>query len=277
MSKFKRVKKLSVWRKLALVTWSPPGDPSVYGQFEFDATNAIQFIADYNKKHNSKVTITHFAAKAVGLTIAKYPGINGLIKWGQLYARDSVDIFLQVAIPFKNDDTKENLSGAKINKIDKKPLREIVNELGDQVHDIRDDRDPQFQKTFDMAKRIPVWLLKPLVRIHEFLVYNLNINAPSLGMVPDPFGSAMVTSVGSLGIPPGLAPLVPPSRCPIVICVGKAEDKAWVVDGKIEIRPIISYTATFDHRFMDGLVGSRMFKRFMEVLENPAEHMDASQ
>jgi len=183
--------------------------------------------------------------------------------------RDNIDIFLQVAI---QEEDVESLSGAKLTKVDQKTLKEIAQELADLSTKIRAHQDPQFQKTFNLAKKLPVWLLKPLVKIHEWAVYNLELNIPVLGINPDPFGTAMLTSVGSLGVPPGFAPLVPPSRCPILICLGRVTDKPWVVDGTVMPRPIINFTTTFDHRFIDGLQASRMLKTFFDILEDPKKY-----
>lgn len=269
MAKFTHLKNLTPWRKLALVTWKSPGDPSVYGQYDFDASTALAYLEKINKTSKIKITLTHYFAKAMAITIARYPALNALIKWGKIYQRDSIDIFLQVAIADETDDKKESLSGHKICGIDKKSLTEIALELSDGAGKIRSEQDPQFQKTFNIAKILPVWLLKLLIPVQGFLVYNFGLHIPALGLVGDPFGSAMLTSVGSLGTPPGFAPLVPPSRCPFLMCLGRVENRPWVVENTVVVRPVASFTVTFDHRLMDGLMGSRMFKMFMEVLENP--------
>jgi pyruvate dehydrogenase E2 component (dihydrolipoamide acetyltransferase) len=272
MPHFTRIKNLTPWRKLALVTWKSPGDPSVYGQFDFDTTAALAYLEKINKTSQIKITLTHYFAKAMAITLSRYPTLNALIKWGKIYQRDNIDIFLQVAIADESDDKKESLSGHKICGIDKKSLTEIALELTDGAGKIRAEQDPQFQKTFNIAKILPVWLLKLLIPIQGFLVYNLGLHMPGLGLVADPFGSAMLTSVGSLGTPPGFAPLVPPSRCPFLMCLGRVENRPWVVGDQIAIRPIANFTATFDHRLMDGLMGSRMFKMFMDVLAHPERY-----
>lgn len=272
MAKFTKLKKLSPWRKLALVTWKRSWSPVVYGWHEFNAEPAIKYLEELNKNSKNKLTITHMVSKALGMCFAENPAFNGIIKWGNIYKRDSVDVFLQVAI--KNDKYRhsDHLSGAKINNIDKKSLDEIAGELQGQAQDIREENDPQFQKIFDMTKWIPTWVLKAMVRMNEFLVFNLGIHAPSLGIVKDPFGSAMVTSVGALETPPGLAPLVPPSRCPFIMCIGLTEKKAKVIDNQIVIQEVLPYTVTFDHRFVDGLTASRLYKRFSEIVENPEKY-----
>lgn len=219
------------------------------------------------------MTLTHYVAKAIGITISRYPNINGIIKWGQIYQRDTVDVFLQVAIDNRDRHHSEHLSGALIRNIDKCSLKDIASSLVSLATDIRSDNDPQFQKTFNIAKALPVFILRPLVRLHEFLVYNLGLNIPALGLVSDPFGSAMLTSVGALNAPPGFAPIVPPSRCPFLMCLGRIEKKPWVIDDVVVVRPIAGFTTTFDHRFMDGLIASKMFHTFLDIIYHPENHL----
>lgn len=260
---------------MALSFWDRPSDPSVYGWYEFDTTIAQQYLDALNAKSPIKVTLTHYFAKALGMVISKHPGINGIIKWGQIYLRDSVDIFLQVAIPGTEKRHGDHLSGATIRNIDKKTLAAIGEELASKAKDIRADRDPQFQKQFNLTDLVPTSLLKCLIRLNEFVIYNLGINSRLLGIPRDPFGSAMLTSVGSLDVPAGLAPIVPPSRCPLLMCIGRVENKPWVVDDRVVVRPVMGFTITFDHRFMDGLTASKMFKYLMEILYHPETHFDA--
>lgn len=269
---FHKKKNLSPWRKISLLTWKTAADPSVYGFYEFDTTKAQEFIDRLNKENPEiKITLTHFFAKCMAHVLEKYPAANGIIKWGTIYERDTIDLFLQVAIPHPDNDHREHLSGAKICRVNEKSMVEFAKELQTQAKDIRAHNDPQFKKVFTIANKLPLFLLKPLVRLQEFVVFNLGVQIPSLGLHQDPFGSAMLTSVGPLGTPPGFAPLVPPSRCPLLACLGRVEQKPWVVDGEIKIRPIAGFTFTFDHRFMDGLIGSRMFKALMHALHHPED------
>jgi pyruvate/2-oxoglutarate dehydrogenase complex dihydrolipoamide acyltransferase (E2) component len=47
-------------------------------------------------------------------------------------------------------------------------------------------------------------------------------------------------------------------------------DKAWVVDGKIEIRKIMTIVFTCDHRVADGALVVKPMKTLQKLLENPA-------
>lgn len=269
MAKFVKAKNLSPWRRLSLATWKKPDDATVYGQFDFDATRLIQFVEEFNSTAPVKITQTIAIAKILGHVIAQYPEINGIIRWGNIYYRDSVDLFLQVAIK-KTDYQGDQLSGTKIANIDKKSLHDIASELGENAQKIRSSNDPQFQKQFNLARSVPQFLLRPLIRLNELLVHDFGFHLPKLGLVADPFGSAMFTSAGSLNVPPGLAPLVPPSRCPFIFCAGRIEKKPWVIENDvIAARPVMGFSVTFDHRFMDGLTGAKMFNTLMDLLYHP--------
>jgi 2-oxoglutarate dehydrogenase E2 component (dihydrolipoamide succinyltransferase) len=47
-------------------------------------------------------------------------------------------------------------------------------------------------------------------------------------------------------------------------------DRPWVVDGKIEVRPIMYLALTYDHRIVDGREAVTFLKRIKECIEAPA-------
>jgi pyruvate dehydrogenase E2 component (dihydrolipoamide acetyltransferase) len=89
------------------------------------------------------------------------------------------------------------------------------------------------------------------------------------GFPKDPFGSVMITNVGSLGIDVAWAPLCPYTRVPLLLTVGAISEKPWVVDGKVEVRPIMPIAVTFDHRLIDGIHAAQMAKTFKELFADP--------
>ena len=271
--KFKLLKNPSTWRRISIANWKAPNDPTVYGTLPINATPVLQFLEKTNKSSQSKVTITHVVAKALALTLAKYPDLNGIISWQKIYLRTSVDIFLQVAIEEETHEEHPDLSGAKIENCDQKSLEQIATELKSQSRSIREKEDPQFKKTTGLLRFIPAFALAFILKVMGFIMYDLGFSFPKLGMPTDPFGSAMVTSVGMFNMPPAFAPLVPISRVPLILCVGQIKDRPWVEKGQLVVKPIVDIHVTFDHRFIDGLMGSRMAHYFQEILGNPESHL----
>ena len=261
---YKPYKRTNAWRKITIGTWPNTGDPSIYGWVDVNADSINETLKHY-KEQNIKISLTTITAKAVAVAIASYPPVNSVVRLGRIYERKSVDIFLQVA----PDDTGENLSGITVRNCDKKSLLEIHNEIKEKAGRIKSGSDKEFEKVRKTMDFIPGVMMSGFLNFMSFLLYGLNFWSPILGSPRDGFGSAMVTSVGMLGLQRGFAPLVPYSRCPIVITIGKIEQKPVIKDGKIEIGDILPICATMDHRLIDGVGASKIFKAFSQYLEKP--------
>jgi 2-oxoisovalerate dehydrogenase E2 component (dihydrolipoyl transacylase) len=82
-------------------------------------------------------------------------------------------------------------------------------------------------------------------------------------------GTISITNVGVLGVDGG-TPILPPGTAGI-LAVGQISDTAWVHKGKIKIRPVCELTLSFDHRMIDGELGSHVIARIAELLEDPTE------
>ena len=51
--------------------------------------------------------------------------------------------------------------------------------------------------------------------------------------------------------------------------IGAIDEKPAVVNGKVTSRPLLTVTATIDHRFIDGFQGGVLAKAFREAFEDP--------
>ncbi len=82
----------STRRKLAIATWSPPGEGNIYGKLTLNAEPALKYIAEVREATGEKVTMTHFVGKAVAMALANAPGLNGRILWSKFIPHKTVDI-----------------------------------------------------------------------------------------------------------------------------------------------------------------------------------------
>jgi 2-oxoisovalerate dehydrogenase E2 component (dihydrolipoyl transacylase) len=82
-------------------------------------------------------------------------------------------------------------------------------------------------------------------------------------------GTITITNIGVLGVDGG-TPILPPGQAGI-LAVGQITDTAWVHKGKIMIRPVCELTLSFDHRMVDGELGSRVIARIAKLLADPNE------
>ena len=80
-----------------------------------------------------------------------------------------------------------------------------------------------------------------------------------------------LTNVGVFGVDGG-TPILPPGHVAI-LCLGRVVERAWVVDGAVVPRPVVTLTLSFDHRCVDGELGSRALRRIADFLHDPAVGM----
>jgi pyruvate dehydrogenase E2 component (dihydrolipoamide acetyltransferase) len=265
---YRRVENPTSWRRLAMSTWSPPDNPTVYGAIEVDMTDSLALIERLRASDGIHVTVTHLVAKALALGLHDNPNGNGLVLGRRLYQRDDVDIFCQVA----SEDGRD-LSGVKLKCVDHMPLKQIAEQLNARVAQVRARKDREVEKSKATLASIPDWLLGPAMKTVAYLTYDLGLDLRRFGVAHDQFGSAMVTSIGSIDAGLALAPLVPFSRVPIVVLVNNIQRRPAVVGDEILVRPLLTLGCTFDHRFIDGVTGARIAASLRRALTHPYERL----
>jgi pyruvate dehydrogenase E2 component (dihydrolipoamide acetyltransferase) len=80
-------------------------------------------------------------------------------------------------------------------------------------------------------------------------------------------GTISLTNVGVFGVDGG-TPILTPGQSSI-LAMGRVLDRPWVVDGQVVARPIMQLSLSFDHRVIDGALGSRALQSIAEFLQDP--------
>jgi len=264
---------VSSFRKIAIGTWRTAYDPSVYGQIELRMDEAVRYIAAFREKTGKKLTVSHMMAKAAAMVLKECPDANAILRWNRVYLRKRIGIFFQVVMTDEGAH-KVDLSGATLYDVEQKSLVEIYDEFSDKVEKVRARKDPALEKTRSTFLGIPYFALGAVLRLISFLSYTMNLDLRRFGIPQDPFGSIMITNIGSLGLDTAYVPLVPYSRVPILIATGAVKDLPVVEDGKIVPGKVMRVNATFDHRFIDGFHASVMSRVLREWIEHPYDHFD---
>ncbi|HEX4458308.1 MAG TPA: 2-oxo acid dehydrogenase subunit E2 [Polyangia bacterium] len=265
---------VSSFRKIAIGTWRTAYDPSVYGTIELRMESAIRYIHEFREKTGKKLTVSHLLAKAAAMVLVECPDANALLRWNRVYLRQRIGIFFQVVMTDEGAG-KADLSGATLYDVEKKSLAEIHDEFSDKVAAVRARKDPALEKSRQTFLGIPYFALNFVLRLISFLSYTLNLDLSRFGLPSDPFGSMMITNIGTLGLDTAFVPLVPYSRVPILLAVGAVKDEP-IVDhhGQLGVGKLMRVNATFDHRFIDGFHASVMARVLRQWIENPYEHFD---
>lgn len=264
---------VSSFRMMALGTWKTTKDPSVYGSLAIEVDPALEYIAAYRERTGKHLTLTHLMARAVGLVLADMPDANAILRWNRIYLRKDVDVFFQVMMQ-DPESGQIDLSGLTIRQADQKSITQIVDEFERVAARVRAGKDEEKENTRKTFKRIPGFAVGWVLDLMSLLLYGLNLDLRWLGLPKDPFGSAMVTNVGSLGLEEAYVPLVPYSRVPLLLAMGSVK-KTPLVDedtDAIVIKRIMKVFATFDHRVLDGAHAATMATSLKRVFADPEAH-----
>jgi 2-oxoisovalerate dehydrogenase E2 component (dihydrolipoyl transacylase) len=80
-------------------------------------------------------------------------------------------------------------------------------------------------------------------------------------------GTITITNVGVFGVDGG-TPILSPGEAAI-LAFGQVRDTAWVVDGQLAVRQACTLSLSFDHRIIDGELGSAVLRDVAAMLEDP--------
>lgn len=256
----------SSFRRMAAAMWSRPADPTIFGAMDLDAGPLLAFIEEHRARTGQRLTLTHLVGQAVARAFAAHPELNAKVRFGgRLERRTAVDLFVSVSTEGGKD-----LSGVRVDGADRLSLDEWVSTLEARAGGIRAGKDASFQKTRSLFRLLPFWLLRPLLALVDVLSNELHVHLPAQGLPRDPFGTAVITNVGSFGIDTAFAPFVPMGRCPMLLLINEVRERPWVVDGALCVRPVLRLCGTFDHRIIDGHSAGKLARAIREALERPA-------
>ena len=80
-------------------------------------------------------------------------------------------------------------------------------------------------------------------------------------------GTITITNVGVFGVDTG-TPIITPGEAAI-LAFGQVKDAPWVVDGQLAVRKVCTLALSFDHRIVDGALGSAVLRDVGAMLTDP--------
>ena len=263
----------SVWRKIAMATWRPRKDPVISATMDVEASTLMEYISDVRRATGAHVTPVHLVGRAAAMVYDALPGLNGRVAFGNFVPSPTIDCFFVVSLrtdPVPGAEAaKTDLSGSVVRRIDEKPPWVVAKELAERTGLIRHDKDPQFKQTKTMVKNLPPIALRFVLETIGFVTETLQLPLPPLGLEARPYGSILVSNVGTYGLDTAFAPVPTFCHVPAMVMVGAVTDKVVPRDGQPVVRPVLPLTIGLDHRFVDGYQAATMARIFREYLDNP--------
>jgi len=211
--------------------------------------------------------ILHVFVAAYVRTVSQRPGINRFISRQKIFARNNIEIVMTI-----KKDMALNADETVI-KVYPDPActAEDVFYLLDkeiQANKVVDEKN-SMDNTAKLLTYIPGLLLK-------FTVWTLK-NMDYFGFLPkkllkvSPFhGSLVITSMGSLGVPPIYHHLYDFGNAPLFISFGaRRRENVLSEDGSVKKKTFVDYKIVMDERICDGHYYASALKTMKRFLKDP--------
>ncbi|MBN2281551.1 MAG: 2-oxo acid dehydrogenase subunit E2 [Candidatus Marinimicrobia bacterium] len=257
-------KTTSPWRKLSIAIYGAPLEGKVYGTYEVDVTDMMTYIQK-RKEEGVRLTVTQFVVAALGQALYyDAPEVNCYVRRGKIVYRDSADVFISVLKKSGNGQT-----GMVVKDSQNKTVTEIAESIDSRLEAKREGKEKGFFSLVSTLAKIPWPFRKMALKIITWWIFDMEFPVPGLKKQTSPFGSIMLTNIGTFGLKTGMVALFPIGKLPGVITMGRAEETAVVIDGEIQVRTMLPFTGTFDHRMVDGAQIGKLARAMQQRLKHP--------
>lgn len=261
---FKTNDKLWKRRRITAASWDAPGDPTAYIPVEYDVTDLVEYLENRNHNNPNKpsLTMTYAVTKAFGIGFTEGIPNVGRVAFGQFRSFDTIDVSV-----LADSQGGKDLVPVNIRTPHSKSLEEIAEIIKAKASKVKAGKDEEHNKNMQAADFLPTFIFGPILAIVSYISLNLGWNVPLVGAKGDMYPPLVITNVGTFGLEAGFAPL-PPMAAMILGCMGAIQDKAWVVNGEIKIRKILTIVYTIDHRCGDAALAIKSLRIIKKCLEN---------
>ena len=209
-------------------------------------------LVEFRSQHKD-ITYTPILLKIIATAAEKYPIMNGILARPflrkKIYIPEEVDISIAMEKNYKGETFVAIPIVRSVNEKSIKTIASEINYLSNLPYEKLPDIKPVlfFHKLPDFWK---YWSLKLMCRSpYAFKLF---------------FGTVGFTNLGKYRI----HTVFPAWVNTIVFGIGGIEEKPVVVNGKIEIFPVLHLSLSFDHSVLDGAMAGRILSEVKSLIEN---------
>lgn len=233
-----------------------------------DITEADKFLREMRKKGYKSISVLHVFIAAYIRAIAMRPGINRFCSGQKIYHRNTIEINMAVKKEMSLD-APDTMIKVRFEPTD--TITDVYEKFNAVVEKATaEGSNTDFDKTARMLTRLPGILFRTTVRLLEFLDYHGWLPQALLDVSPF-HGSMIITSMGSLGIPPIYHHLYNFGNLPVFISYGlKYHKNVMNANGVVERRTMIDVKVVTDERICDGFYFASALKLIRKFVASPA-------
>lgn len=243
-----------------------PSEAVVYFDSYVDATKLLEYLDEVAAGGRFEARITHAVVAAVNKGIHDHPSMNRFLKGYRLYARRGR--WISFSAKKKRKDKKAALAAVKLEMLDGESFKDLCDRTNATINRERSGKPTGQDKEMDLLDKVPRPVFALAVRLLQMVdYYNL---MPGWYIKDDPmYSSIFIANLGSLDMAAGYHHLYRWGTAPIFLMVGKVEERPWVVDGEVVVRPVLHLRWTYDEHIDDGMTAGIGVQVVLNVLRNP--------
>ncbi len=233
-----------------------------------DITEADKFLREMRQKGYKSISVLHVFIAAYIRAIAMRPGINRFCSGQKIYHRNTIEINMAVKKEMSLD-APDTMIKVRFEPTD--TITDVYEKFNAVVEKATaEGSNTDFDKTARTLTRLPGILFRTTVRLLEFLDYHGWLPQALLDVSPF-HGSMIITSMGSLGIPPIYHHLYNFGNLPVFISYGlKYHKNVMNANGVVERRTMIDVKVVTDERICDGFYFASALKLIRKFVASPA-------
>ena len=233
-----------------------------------DITEADKFLREMHAKGYKNISVLHVFIAAYIRAISMRPGINRFCSGQKIYHRNTIEINMAVKKEMSLD-APDTMIKVRFEPTD--TITDVYEKFNAVVEKATaEGSNTDFDKTARWLTRLPGILFRGTVRLLEFLDYHGWLPQALLDVSPF-HGSMIITSMGSLGIPPIYHHLYNFGNLPVFISYGlKYHKNVMNANGAVERRTMIDVKVVTDERICDGFYFASALKLIRKFVASPA-------
>ena len=233
-----------------------------------DITEADKFLREMRAKGYKSISVLHVFIAAYIRAISMRPGINRFCSGQKIYHRNTIEINMAVKKEMSLD-APDTMIKVRFEPTD--TITDVYEKFNAVVEKATaEGSNTDFDKTAHWLTRLSGILFRGTVRLLEFLDYHGWLPQALLDVSPF-HGSMIITSMGSLGIPPIYHHLYNFGNLPVFISYGlKYHKNVMNANGAVERRTMIDVKVVTDERICDGFYFASALKLIRKFVASPA-------
>lgn len=232
-----------------------------------EISTAEKYIREKHEEGYEHFGLIHLILAAYVRTVSQRPAINRFVSGQQVFARNKIEVAITIKKKMTLDSPDTCIK--MIFEPDATPI-DVYNEFNTKVQEYRQKQEESdFDKTAKILNYIPRFIMKFAIFLLRTLDYFGIMPKFLLGV--SPFHASMViTSMGSLGIPPVFHHIYDFGNVPLFVAFGKRR-KAYELnsEGKTEEKIYTDLCVVTDERICDGYYYASAFKMLQRLMRNP--------